>query len=254
MTDELSFAPIFNMIDSVAALTTAFQKGNTKFLNSLPTMFKEQINILASQRLNHSAANFKESVLYDLLDDVLVVTIDPKNWLANATEEGTNSWPMISTHLKGSKVKISKEGKRYKVIPLRAWTTSPAAKTELGMSYFNKVKATLKKPRYGAAIQKQNPDGSISVRQEVISNDSELEGMFRVREYASQQALLENQKPKQTQYVLFRTMSEKYPEKWVHPGIKPANILKDAKTQIENELEQKWNAMIQAELQKKGFS
>jgi hypothetical protein len=253
MKDQISFDPLYQMIDSVASLTHAFQLGNTKFINDLPYQFKETIGVLASKRLDHSAANFKESVLWDLEDDILIVQLDPDNWLANAVESGANSWPMVKTHLK-NKTKISKEGFKYKVIPLRVWTTSASAKTKTGIDYFNKAKAALKKPQFKNQTQKQGPQGAVIVKEELIAEDAELQGMFRVREFASQQAFLEQKRPKQTQYVLFRTMSEKYPEKWVHPGIAPANILKDALTLIESELEKRWDTMIQAELQKRGFS
>lgn len=254
MTDQISFDPLLDLIDSVANLTNAFQRGNAKFINYLPIYFKETTGKLAGQRLNHTAPNFNAAVEIDIQSDVLVVTLNPKDWLANAVESGADSFPMVRTHLSGSKVKTSKEGYKYKVIPLRVWTTSPSARTDKGQELFEKIQNLLKKPKFGKQTQTQNPNGSVSVRQAVQTDDSALQGMYRVREYASQDALLQGARPKQSQYVLFRTISEKHPEKFVHPGIKPANILKDSLTIVENSAEQQWDQMIQSELQKKGFS
>lgn len=253
MTDSISFEPLLDLIDSVALYTKAIQTGNSNFLNFLPIMFKEQAGIIAQQKLNHTAANFKNAILVDIQDELLVVTIDPKNWLANAVESGKDGWPMVNTHLSGPKVKISKRGYKYKVIPMRVWATSPNAKTDKGLELFDKVKRLLKKPKFGAQKQTVLNTGAVKVSQEVQTDDPSLKGMFRVREYESQSAFLEGKKPKQSQYVLFRTISEEHPEKFVHPGIAPANILKDAQKAVENQMQPMWDTMIQKELQKKGF-
>jgi hypothetical protein len=253
MSDEISFEPLMNLIDSVALYSRAVQTGNSNFINFLPTYFKQTAGKIAQQRLDHSAANFKNAILVDIQDDLLVVTLDPKDWLANAVETGVDSFAMVDSHLKGPKTKTSKRGFKYKVIPMRVWTTSPSAKTDKGQELFEKVKQLLKKPKFGGQKQTALSNGALKVSQEVQTDDSDLKGMYRVREYESQSAFLEGKKPTQSQYVLFRTISSEHPEKFVHPGIKPGNILKDAKTTLENEMEPKWNQMIDSELQKKGF-
>jgi hypothetical protein len=231
------------------------QKGNVSFINQLPVRFKSTISNFARQRLNHSAENLISSIQIDLKEDLLVVAIDPENWLAGAVEEGKERWEMATSqsHLKGN-TKMGRNG-RYKIIPLRLWTTSPLAKTKTGMDYFDKVKAILKKPKFGnRKWTNQTKEGAFTVRREVLHDDPDLQGMFNVREYESQEAFLLGAKPKQSQYILFRTMSEKFSAtKWVHPGIKPAHILKDSLKLIENEIEQDWEKTVNAELQKKGF-
>lgn len=249
--DSLSFEPLLNAIDAVAAYTQAIQIGNTKFVNALPIQFKSTISKLAGQRLNHTADNYTGAVTTEFKEDVLVVALDADNWLAAATEVGKDEWQMVKTHL--SNAKTSKAGYKYKVIPLRVWTTSPGAKTQLGMDYFDKVKKILKNPKFGKQWQSQSPTGSTILRREVVHDDPDLQGMFSIREYESQSDLVEGKKPKQAKYILFRTMSEKFPDKWVHPGIKPANILKDALTLVENEIEENWTRFINEALAKKGF-
>ena len=72
--------------------------------------------------------------------------------------------------------------------------------------------------------------------------------MERIRDYKSISDFQQNLRPSSSKFVLFRTMSEKFPEKFVHPGIQARNILKDAQTEVEGKLESIWESMVQNEI------
>lgn len=252
---ELSFDPLIGLVDFVANYTSAIETGNTKFLAFLPIFFQQTVSVLAQQRLNHTRPNFLASVNIDAKDELLIVSVNPDDWLGVHVEAGADSWPMVKTHLRGPKTRTTKDGKhRYKIIPMRMWKSSPSAQTEKGMAFYEQIAKALTKPRYGRSYQKMNPDGSISVRQELITTIPEAQGMYRVMQYASPPSFMKGDRPTHSQHVLFRTMSDRYPEKFVHPGIKPANILKDAHKIVEDGLDEKWKSFVQTEMTKKGIA
>lgn len=253
MTDHLSFDPLIGLADYVTNYTNAIEAGNTKFLAFLPIFFQQTIGTLAQQRLNHTRANFLAAVTMDVRDEVLIVSVNPDDWLAMHVEAGADGWPMTKTHLSGPKTKISKAGYRYKVIPLRVWKKTPSANTEKGKQFWERISEALTKPRYGRARSQVNPDGTVTVRQELLTDIPEARGMYRVMQYATAEAAVQKKRPTSSQHVLFRTMSERYPQKFVHPGIKPANILTDAHKIVEDGLDEKWKSFVENELSKKGF-
>jgi hypothetical protein len=254
MSDHLSFDPLIGLTDYIMNYTNAVEAGNTKFLAFLPVFFQQTVNLLAQQRLHHTRTNFQAAVNMDVRDEVLIVTVNPDDWLATHVESGADEWPMVKTHLQGPKTKISKAGYRYKVIPLKVWKSVPVANTDKADYYWKKISEALTKPRYGKTRSQVNPDGTVTVRQELITSIAEAKGMYRVMQYESSMAALSKKKPTSSQHILFRTMSEKHPEKFVHPGIKPANILQDSHKIVEDGLDEKWSGFVQAELSNKGFA
>ena len=73
--------------------------------------------------------------------------------------------------------------------------------------------------------------------------------------YKDAQSLHGNKRPFKTEYILFRTMSEKPGAigKWQHPGIKPAHIFRETEKWLENNIDNLLDSMIEMELEKAGF-
>jgi hypothetical protein len=254
MANDLSFEPILEMVDYIASYTKAVQTASIKFLAFLPIHFKQTISNLAKERLDQSRNSFLAGIQIDIQDDLLIVSVNPNDWLAVHVEAGADGFSMLKTHLSGPKTKVSKAGFKYKVIPLRVWKSTPSAKTDKGMEFYDILQKVLKNPKYGAKNVTIDPSGMPTVKEEVVSKIPEAQGMYRVQKYGSIADMVGKKKPKHSQLVLFRTISEKSPEKWQHPGIKPANILQDSLKIVETGIMERFDTFIAAELSQKGFT
>ena len=114
----------------------------------------------------------------------------------------------------------------------------------------DKIRAVLVKPQYGGKKMRQNMDGSVSTTEAVISNDPDIKGLHRVRQFSDATQAASGQGGK-TSFVLFRVMSEKPgTSMWDHPGIKPANAFRDLEIFIAQTAGPMMADMINAEIAK----
>lgn len=123
-------------------------------------------------------------------------------------------------------------------IPIPHTKTGRAATTDEGKRIQTKIREALKKPTFGGAKLSVNPDGTIASMEQLVSSDPELKGLYRVRRYASSEAYKSGQRPKSSQFVLFRTMSEKpnAKGKWEHPGLRRLNAFGDLQVWVDTVL------------------
>lgn len=213
--------------DYMIKYSRAISDGAENFVAFLPTMIRQHMKVLAQNRLTTTKDVFLDAISMKSEQNVLVVALDEDDWLANATEMGCDPFDMKNRLKTSSKAKISKSGFRYMVIPIKQSKSAKGSDTDKGQAFQALISQTLTKPKFKPARQKLNINGTLDILEEVITNDKRMQGMYRVKKYSSPSAKEQGGRPMSTGYVLFRVMSEKYPEKWLHPGIKAANILRD---------------------------
>jgi hypothetical protein len=210
----------------------AVEAGVELFVRYLPTMIRNHMKVLAQQRLHGTKDRFLDSIKFQGDGEVLIVTMD-KDWLALAVETGCDPFDIKVGILNSPKAKISKQGFKYRVVPMGPLTkNAPGSNTEKGQLYQGLIRETLNRPKYGKSKTKLQMDGTVSVIREIVAKDDKMKGMYRIDTYANNIAKESGQKPLSSKNVLFRVVSEKRPEAFLHPGIKPANIFKDTEAYI----------------------
>lgn len=218
--------------DYIEKYTTAVITGTQKFISFLPIMINQHIETLAQQRLTTTRERFTNAISTKTEGGLLVITVDPEDWLAISVESGADPFDMKTKALKSPKAKISKEGFKYMVIPISQSKSAKGSSTEKGQDFQAMITKELTKPKFKLPKMKLGIDGTLSMMEEVIANDPRAKGMYRVKTFKSAKDMASGGRPVRSGYVMFRVMSEKFPEKWQHPGIKPANIFKDTETWI----------------------
>lgn len=215
-------------LQKVLEYTDAVITGVEKFIGFVPTMIDQHIKTLANKRLGNTKQNFLDAVSMSVESDYLVVVLDPENWLANAVEDGADSFDMKQTHLRSPRAKTSKSGHKYMVIPIRRGKSTKPSGTEKSQMYQQAMNEALQRPRYGPRNVQIMPTGEVMVTQKLITENPLVKGTVRNRRYKSVKDYHEGTGLLSSQHVTFRVMSEKQgADKWVHPGIKPASIFKD---------------------------
>lgn len=230
--------------------TNAIIVGTNKFLGFLPVAIEQHMRTLAQKKLNTSADAFIDSIQVSTESNLLIVTLDPDNWLANAAESGADAYDMKIGHLKSPKAKMSKMGFKYMVIPIKVSKSAKGSDTDKGQEYQQLITEALNKPSFKTAKTKLGIDGSLSVSEEVNSNNPKTKGIYRIRTYESAASRESGARAVNSQFVMFRVMSEKHPEKWQHPGIRPAGIFKDTEMWINSSISGMLQAFINHELEK----
>ncbi len=167
---------------------------------------------------------------------VYVVYLDPE---MNHLEDGYPAFPMLPKLAQGPKSKISKDGHRYVVIPMRKTTApvNPGSQKQLDMSVALKklvAQRRMKKVREGVSPK----TGKYTTVERLTSNKGvhpHLQNLVRVREYKTP----ESKRPMSSAYFTFRTASEKQDptSSWFHPGYGGAQIFPDLERWAESQLE-----------------
>lgn len=220
-------------IEYLEKYTNAIIEGTSRFVGFLPTMIQNHIQTLASKRLSeHTADKFVDAVIVKPENNLLIITLDPEAWLPNALETGLDPYDMKSRLQTSPKAKMSKQGMRYMVIPMPAKKGAQGSMTIKGQHYQAMIDKALTKPVYKAAKTKVMLNGNVTTMEELISKDPETKGMYRTKTYKSAEAMAKGDKPISTQHTIFRVMSEKFPEKWHHPGLAPVLIFRDTEAWV----------------------
>lgn len=246
-----------DMIKDIAAYVGAVETGVQKFLSSVPLITKQHISTLARNKLQSSRETYLNALKVDMTNYVLVFELDEDDWLANAVEDGAPGWDMKKTHLKGPKVKTSKKGFKYRVIPMEK-TKGYKPGTEKGEAYQEKIEQALKNlPTLGVGAKKLQVlmGGKVRESQKINSLDPMLGGFYRTREFASKEEFHAGKKKPKWQYVMFRVMSENpsQKDKWLHPGVQPSYILRETETWIDANFPKMLEKAIDQELKNAGF-
>jgi hypothetical protein len=230
--------------------TNAIIVGTHKFLGFLPIAIEQHMRTLAQKKLNTTAENFMDAIQVSTENNLLVVTLDSDNWLANAVETGADPYDMKEKHLKSPKAKMSKLGFKYMVIPIKVSKNAKGSDTQKGQDYQQLISQALSKPSFKPPKNRLGIDGSLSTMEEVVSADPKTKGIYRIRTYESAASREGGGKPVNSQFIMFRVMSEKHPEKWQHPGLRPAGIFKDTEMWVNSSIGTMLQAFINNELQK----
>jgi hypothetical protein len=239
-----------NAIKVLQAYGKALEVALDRTVEYLPVATKQRIMGQAFKKLNTTAVEYITAVDVQLKGDVLLVEIDPDNWIANAVESGADPFNMKETHLNGPNTRISKKGFRYKIIPIGKDPNRKGPNTEKGQKYQKMVQDALKTPSFGRTFLNYLPNGKMAELQEVVSGNPMLSGFYRTRVYDNAQDMKSNKK--KWSYVLFRVMSENPASisKWEHPGIKPQHFLKDTERWLHNNLTDVFEAFVAEEMDK----
>ena len=178
---------------------------------------------------------------------VLIVELDPNDWLSNALEKGVGAFDMkpgLLTSKNGKPIKTSKAGYKYRVIPIRKQKgNSPSGVFHLETKalskesiFQQKINDVLKAPKYGVTKLKTMMSGKIVQTQHIPNSEPSLKGFYRTRTFQSAQHFHSQKGKPDWQYVLFRTVSENPNSKaeWQHPGITAHHIFRATEHWIDN--------------------
>lgn len=230
--------------------TEAVILGTQKFVSFLPIMVHQQIENLAGQRLNSTRDRFLQAIQQEEKDNLLIITVDPEDWVAVAVEAGASPFDMKAKHLNSPKAKVSKEGFRYMVIPMGKKKNAHPGNNQKGMFWQDIINKELTKPKFKPAKMSLGIDGNLRVMEEVINKSQLARGLYRTRTFKDSQSFHSGGRASSSSYVMFRVMSEKFPEKWQHPGIAPANIFKDTEAWLMQNIAGSYTQFINNELDK----
>lgn len=241
-----------DLLNRLEKVGRGLENGLNQLMRQAPLLVSQQMESLASQRLDSTEQHYMSAIMTrtENAGTIYIIEIDPEDWLANALETGVDGWDMHKTHLRGAKVRISRDGYRYKVIPI-----SPAkgeAGTETGTHYKWLIQMALKNATYGEAKIKVNPDGSLQTRQQLMTDIPEARGLYRTQRWRSAEHLMTRKNALATTFVQFRVISEhpKNAHKWQHPGIQPVMIFPELQRWVDRELPNIASAIFDEEIKK----
>lgn len=223
---------LFSEIDKARKFADALEQGLHKFIGAVPALINQQIRALAQKNLNTTFDAYMDAISVRMEQYVLVVSLDPDNWLANAVESGVGEFDMKEGLLKSPKAKMSAKGHRYMHVPMsKSKNASPG--TEKGQQMQQKILDALNTKRFGASKIRPVGAGRPEVTEiQEVNPGGDLGGLYRIRQFESAQSYIEKKQKPTWQYVLFRTVSENPESKtgatWQHPGIKAQKLFPEA--------------------------
>lgn len=149
---------------------------------------------------------------------------------------------MLPKLAQGPKSKISKEGHRYTVIPIRKGMDDQVAVPGAGggADMVSAIKSVIDQRKFKLVrAEKSRETGKFTTVERYTGAvpNANLKGLTRVREYAGAE---KSGSPASSAYFIFRVASEKQDAntRWRHPGFKGANIFPDLERWSNQQLEQ----------------
>lgn len=224
------------------------------------------INV-AESKFTHSQGGYARSIVegtkYPFQNDPFHARIEPRGKLAYWLEKGVQPFDLKKMLQTSHKVRISKDGKRYLVIPFRHGTPGSKTLPPMPEEVYNQaktlrhsaIKGTFKEGSVRDAqsfeeaemLRANNPHRvkrNIYAWGEKLGGGGIYEGMYRFQKNPTINRMnfdlgkfagLTNPTGNtinNSHYMTFRVMVEDSGG-WMHPGIKPMNILKETVDQIE---------------------
>jgi hypothetical protein len=178
--------------------------------------------------------------------DGVIAEITLVGVMPNNLEFGMGSFDMKEVRpgwLGGGKAKIGKDGKRYAIIPMRHSTGQSTrfdytgkAKAVSGPDLKTQLRATVK--QYGLDKALTSAMGEVATRRVPLNAPVHpyLQGLQKT-EMAVPSGAAKGFSRSST-LTTFRVISENSaPSAWIHPGIKPANLLQEVETWVDKELD-----------------
>lgn len=245
MSDDIQ-----KLVEFMQGYAKAIESGVNAFAKTLPVLINQDIRTRANRKLDSTKDEFLSAVNVKFNEYVLVVELDKDNWIANAVESGIGQFDMRDGLLSSPKAKRSKKGYRYMSIPMGKKKDAKPADNDKSREYQKRINDVLAKPKFGTQVMSQHRDGRVFERQEVLTNDPMVKGLYRTRQYESSNQFFSGAKKPNWQYVLFRTISDNPLSKadWKHPGIQPAHIFRDTEQWLNSNAENLLNSFIEDEL------
>jgi len=234
MADEKS--PFDEALEFFGRVAKGLEIGIIKAMTASPLLIKQEFASQAKRKLNTSRDTYLAAIDIDIKGGVIIVELDPKNWLAQAVEDGASAFDLHKMLQTSQKVRISREGFRWLTIPMektKSSTLNPG--TSVGQQLDQKIRNALNgKPRWTIPYTSQRPDGTVTSAETLITKDPELIGLSRIRRYSSPEDPPRGKRPISSQFVLFRRMSENPRSKsygrWQHPGITERSLFPAVET------------------------
>lgn len=193
---------------------------------------------LATQRLDTTKQQYLDALKFETESEgVFVIYLEEP---AEHLEKGYPPYPMIQKILNGGKkAKVSKEGYRYKVIPLRQRTDTaavqPSSNAKSLALRIQEVIDNRKFKRVKSSVDQKTGKMTTVDRYTGSAAHPFLKGLTRVREYQSAR----HWEPSSSAYLTFRVVSEKQigKGKWNHPGFQGANVFPDIERWADSQLD-----------------
>lgn len=242
---------LLKTLEYVQGAVASVDRGLKNFIAASPQLVRQHIEQLARQRLHMTRENYLGAVSTKMTEYVLLVELDPENWLANAVEEGVDPFDMKRMLNTSSKVRISKKGFRYLRIPMGKQKGGSGGLSEYGQQLQEKINQVLNKPKFGMKKLKAQINGSVFESKQVLSSDPMLKGLYMTRKFDSIAAYHDKAQRPAWQAVLFRTMSDNPAarSRFIHPGIKPASIFRDTEQWLVANMPDLLDTFIKTELE-----
>jgi len=242
-----------NFIKLLTGYVDALSAGVERTAELVPIVVRQKMAAKAKLKLNSTYQNYMNALSSKMEGYILVIEIDQKNWLANATESGIDKFNMKEGLLNSKSAKISKKGHRYARIPIGKDPNRAEGShgTEKANEYQKLINHVMKKPKFGGSSLKMMQDGSLLESQKLITDQPKAKGLVRFRVHQSAQSFHSGKSRGKFGYALFRTVSENGSmtgATWDHPGIKASNILRDIGSAIPEIIETLLETNIEIEL------
>lgn len=251
MSDDLVRLGMF-----VANYTSAMKSGMDKFAGMLPVLVDQKITAVAGDKLHSTREEFLGAVNTTMNNYVLLVELDPDNFIANAVEGGLNPFSMKETHLKSPNAKWGKPDKngvsyKYLRIPIGKTKDGHGGGTPKSQKIQEKINQVMNKPQFGMAKLKTMVDGTVMESQKILTVDNDIQGLYRVRKFTDADHYRGAKAKPKWNLVMFRTMSERpFTAAWEHPGIPPANIFKEVESWLKANVDAMLDTFLQNEVSK----
>ena len=185
-----------------------------------PYLVNEELEKYVDEKLDRTAEHFKSNVdTYWDEGDIYVMEFND-DWLTQSLEDGAEPFDMKETHLRSPKAKISKDGYKYMVIPIKPDPNSRGGGTAKSQFWHKLTKQALENPIFAAPQIKYDKSGSVTTMERLITPDRRLQGMYRTKQFKNEEKLKNGEVDAQN-FVIFRVMSNRpgNEAKWLHPGI-----------------------------------
>lgn len=188
---------------------------------------------LATTRLNSTKQQYLDALNFEAEGEgVFVIYLESE---AAHLENGYPPFPMLPKLVRGPNSKLSKEGYRYAIIPIRQRVDSASTQPSMNArSLAMRIKEVVDERKF-KQVSSSTYQGKVQTVEKYTGKAPHpfLKGLTRVREYASAAA---KGAPLSSTYLTFRVASEKYPSKFKHPGFQGANVFPDIERWADDQL------------------
>lgn len=233
--------------DYIGALSTGIEK----FAEVLPIYIKQEFETKSKQKLNSTQSVFMNALRMETVENVMIIELDPNEWLANAVEKGASPFDMREGLLKSPKAKFSRKGFRYMLIPINGNPKATPPPSEKGQEIQAKILEVLSRNKFGKPKTWLMMGGQLRETQKALTDDPDMKGFVRSRMHKSPEAYFSKKSKPKWEYVLFRAISDNPESKsfdgWKHPGIQPANIFPEVQSWMDGNLDRILNDIIERE-------